>query len=260
MASPRRPGAAVPDACSLTCSSRWTSSRAARSTRRSSAPTATAPRPSGCSRRGDDHRRPARARRRGALRPRPHRPLGLPRRPRRRQARHARRRQALPVRARLLLRRAHAAGRDGRPGQRAGRRRHRGDDRLRGAPGRLFVGGHRAAARAPRGPRLRQRRVAPDIDDDGDSDVVAPTTAGALGPDVRPLAPERADRLRLRRGGLVGHPARAPGDQGRRRARRVRHPLRARRRRDARPLPHRRRAPGGGHGAPERRSRPSPRA
>ena len=99
--------------------------------------------------------------------------------------------------------------------------------------------------------------VAPDLEDDDDSDIVKnEQNTGALGPDVRPLPPERADRLRRRRGGRVGHPARAPGDQGRRRARRVRHPLRARRRRDADPLPHRRRPPGGRHGAATAPSRP----
>ena len=54
-----------------------------------------------------------------------------------------------------------------------------------------------------------------------------------------------ADQLRRRRRGRVGHPARAPGDQGGRRARRLRHPLRAPGGGDAGPLPHRRRAPGG---------------
>ena len=66
-----------------------------------------------------------------------------------------RRYQAVPG---LLHRRPHAARRDGRPRQRARDRRHRGHDRLRGAPGGVVAGRRRAAARAPRGPGLRPRR------------------------------------------------------------------------------------------------------
>ena len=63
--------------------------------------------------------------------------------------------QAVPV---AFAGRPHAARRDGRPGERARGRRHRGDDRLRGAPrGRLAVG-HRVGARAHRRPELGKRR------------------------------------------------------------------------------------------------------
>ena len=105
-----------------------------------------------------DHRGRARARGRRALRPRPPRPAGLPRRPRRGQARHAGRDQALPGGAGLVRRRPHAARRDVRPGQRARGRRHRGDDGLRGAPGRRVADRHRLRARAHRRPELGQRQ------------------------------------------------------------------------------------------------------
>ena len=190
-------------------------------------------------------RRPPLARDRRALRPRPRRPQALPRRSRRRQARRPRRRPPLPGRAGLLRRRPHAAGGDGRPRQRPRDRRHRGHDGLRGPPGGLLAAGRRVAAGAPRGPGLRPRR--------GRARGARGRPRGRPAP-ARPSAPaapalrhprERADQLRRRRRGRVGHPARAPGDQGGRRARRLRHPLRAPGRRDAGPLPHRRRAPGG---------------
>ena len=203
---------------------------------------------------GDDHRGPARARGRRALRPRPPRPLRLPRRPRRGQARHPGRGQALP----------------GVPVSFAGDRTllvaMADPANVLAVDDIAVMTGYEvrpAVASAADIEQLLERledpdfgngAVAPDLEDDeGDSDVVKQRPAhGAVRPAVRPHA-ERADRLRRRRGGRVGHPARAPGDQGGRRARRLRHPLRARRRRDARPLPHRRRAPGGRHGAQQRR-------
>ena len=74
----------------------------------------------------------ARARARRALRPRPPRPRRLPGRHVGREPRQHRGRQALPGGARRLRRQAHAAGRDGRPVERARGRRHRDHDRLRG--------------------------------------------------------------------------------------------------------------------------------
>ncbi len=68
-----------------------------------------------------------------ALRPGPSRPRRLFGRHVRRQPRDHARGQALPGRARRVRRQAHAAGGDGRPRQRPGRRRHRDHDRLRGA-------------------------------------------------------------------------------------------------------------------------------
>ena len=180
----------------------------------------------------------------------------LPRRPRRRQARHARRRHAAtrpcPVSfvgdRTLLVAMADPAnvlavddiavmtGYEVRPAVASPR-------------------GHRAAARAPRGPRLRQRRGRARPRRRRGRRRRRPPPRPGRRPPARctTSATERADQLRRRRRGRVGHPARAPGDQGGRRARRLRHPLRARRRRDARPLPHRRRAPGGRDGPRERR-------
>ena len=169
----------------------------------------------------------ARARGRRALRPRPPRPAGLPRRPRRGQARHARRDQALPGRARLLRRRPHAARRDGRPGQRARRRRHRGHDRLRGAPRGRLAGRHRARARAASTTRTGGAATAPRPSsrpiDEADAGA-RPRAAGR--PALRPHAGSRSNFGASRRG-RVGHPARAAGDLGGRRPRRLRHPLRA---------------------------------
>ena len=111
------------------------------------------------------------------------------------------------------------------------------------------------AARAPRGPRLRQRRRRPRSRTTAryaEPHRPEPVRAGRA--DVR-LQGAGADQLRRLRRGLVGHPARAPGDQGGRRARLVRHPLRARRRGHARPLPDRRRAPGGRRHPRQRRAR-----
>ena len=120
-----------------------------------------------------DRRRPALARGRRALRARPSRPRVLPRRPRRRQARHARGGQALPGDPRLLRQRPHAAGRDGRPRERPRGGRHRGHDRLRGAPRRRLGGRHRdllerlndpsftGNGRRPRGARARPPRPTP---------------------------------------------------------------------------------------------------
>ena len=84
------------------------------------------------------------------------------------------------------------------------------------------------AARAPRGPRLRQRRrrAAELEDDDEADDAAAPPSRPSRGP-LYDMRENDADQLRRRRRGRVGHPARAPGDQGGRRARRLRHPLRA---------------------------------
>ena len=116
------------------------------------------------------------------------------------------------------------------------------------------------AARAPRGPELRRRRDRPEeLEDDPEADQAPAHAERARRAAVR-HARERADQLRRRRRGRVGHPARAPGDQGGRRARRLRHPLRAPGRRDAGPLPHRRRAPGGRDRARSAPSRPSSRA
>ena len=106
-------------------------------------------------------------------------------------------------------------------------------------------GRRRAAAGAPRGPGLRPRRGR--ARGRGRRRRLRARRARAVRarrPALRP-ARERPDQLRRRRRGRVGHPARAPGDQGGRRARRLRYPLRARRGGDAGPLPHRRRAPGG---------------
>ena len=81
-------------------------------------------------RRGRDHPGPARPRDRRAPRARPPRPHGLQRRHGRGQPRSspaaAKRYEAVAVRH---ARRAHAARRDGRPGERARRRRHRDADR-----------------------------------------------------------------------------------------------------------------------------------
>ena len=206
-----------------------------------------------------DHRRPARARGRRALRARPRRPQRLPRRPRRRQARHARGGPALPGRAGLVRRRAHAAGRHVRPGQRARAGRHRRHDRLRGAPRGRLGGRHRPAARAPRGPGLRQRRLGPARGRRRDRRAAPAGTVRAGRADVR-LQGAGPDQLRRLGRGLLGHPARAPGHQGGRRARLLRHPLRARRRGHARPLPDRRRAHRGGRHPRQRRARPSSRA
>ena len=180
----------------------------------------------------------------------------LPRRPRRRQARRPGRRAPLPGRARLLRRRPHAARRHGRPRQRARHRRHRGHDRLRGpARGRLAgatSSGCSSASRTPTSATARSpptRRTSPTSRRRRRAPARAARRAA-----LRP-ARERADQLRRRRRGRDGHPARAPGDQGGRRARRLRHPLRARGRGDADPLPHRRRAPGGRDRAVERRPR-----
>ena len=82
----------------------------------------------------------------------------LPRRPRRGQARHPGGDQALPGGAGRVRRRPHAARRDGRPGQRARGRRHRGDDRLRGPPGGRLADRHRLRARAHRRSQLGRRR------------------------------------------------------------------------------------------------------
>ena len=191
-------------------------------------------------RRRHPDRRPALTRDRRALRARSRRSQALPRRPRRRQARRARRGPPLPGGPGLLRRRPHAARGDGRPGQRARDRRHRGHDRLRGPPGGLVAArtssGCSSASRIPTSAtarsRPRSRRIAPP---EG-----SPPAAAALR-----HARERADQLRRRRRGRVGHPARAPGDQGGRRARRLRRPLRAGRGGHAGPLPDRRRAPGG---------------
>ncbi len=93
------------------------------------------------------------------------------------------------------------------------------------------------------------------IEDDGEEiEPHRPPPVRARRPDVRPARPG-ADQLRRLRRGLVGHPARAPGDQGGRRARLLRHPLRARRRGHARPLPDRRRALRGRPDPGQRRAR-----
>ena len=109
-------------------------------------------------------------------------------------------------------------------------------------------------------PNFGHGAVAPDEDEEGaEARSGAPDTAPVLRPAVR-LPRERPDQLRRRRRRRLGHPARAPGDQGGRRARRLGHPLRAGRGRDARALPHRRRAPGSRHGAQLPRSPRSSRA
>ena len=174
-------------------------------------------------------------------------------------------RQALPGRAGVVRLRTHAARRDGGSRQRARGRRHRGHDRLRGAPGGRLRRGHRVAARAPGGPRVRRRAARPRRGR-GRPRPVGGRAAAEHRPALRHARPGRADRLRLRRRGRVGHPARAPHHQGGGRPRRLRHPLRAAGRRHARPLPHRRRAarrgdhPGelraGGHLAREDHLRP----
>ena len=159
-ASPRRRGVAAPAACSRTSSSTSASSTRGRWTTRSRRATGTAPRPSALLvADGRDHRRPARARGRGALRPRPRRPRHLPRRPRRRQARHPRRGQALPGRARS---RSPATARCWSPWSTPPTCSPIDDIAVMTGyevrPAVASLAGHRAAARAPRGPRLRQRR------------------------------------------------------------------------------------------------------
>ena len=168
-------------------------------------PAAARPRASSSSRRAERGRAGAGGRR--ALRPRPPRPHRLPGRPGRGQARHPGGGQALPGRARAVRRRPRAARRDGRPGQRARGRRHRGDDRLRGAPGGRLARGHQRARRAPRRawttsssrPASRRRRRA------------APRSSSCAS------SAEDAPVIKLVNG---DH---RPG----RRARRLRHPLRA---------------------------------
>ena len=229
-ASPRRRGAAAPAACSRTSSSTSASSTAGRWTTRSTrAHARTARRPSACCvTRRHAHRRPARARGRRALRPRPRRPRALPRRPRRRQARRARRRQALPGRAGLLRRRPHAAGRHGRPRQRARDRRHRGHDRLRGAPrgrvARPTSSGCSSASRTPTSATARSRSTTRRTARSPSRRRPGRRRAGA---DVRHPRENAPINFGAARRGRVGHPARAPRDQGGRRARRLRHPLRA---------------------------------
>ena len=73
---------------------------------------------------GRDHRRPALARGRRALRPRPHRPLRLPGRHGGGEPDLGQHRAPLPGAAGRLRRQADAAGRDGRPDQRPRGRRH----------------------------------------------------------------------------------------------------------------------------------------
>ena len=95
-----------------------------------------------------------------------------------------------------------------------------------------------------------------DDDDDPEAEAATPSpqSNAPAGADVRPARPD-ADQLRGVGRGRVGHPARAPRDQGGRRARLVGHPLRARRRGHARALPDRRRAPRGRHDPRQRRAR-----
>ena len=175
---------------------------------------------------GGDQPRPALARDRRALRPRPRRPDRVPGRHGRGQPAHGRRRAALPGHSRRLRGRRDPAGRDGRPGQRARARRHPDDHRPE-LPGRgRRRGRHRGAdhpsehARACRLGGGRRR--------------------GGRG---RRRRDHRAARVRRRRPGDQARPlgARAGGHRGR-----LRHPLRARRGRHARPLPGRRRPPRGG--------------
>ena len=91
--------------------------------------------------------------------------------------------------------------------------------------------GRRQRRRAARSTRSRRRR--------------AEAPPGRPGGPLYDLTP--ADRQLRRVGrGRLGHPARAARDLRGRRARLLRHPLRAARGGDAGPLPHRRRPPGGG--------------
>ena len=166
--------------------------------------------------------------------------------------------QAVPV---VVRRRPHAAGRDGRPRERARGRRHRGHDRLRGAPGgrlaRRTSSGCSSASRTPSTPRCCSTSTTRRT-----SRSRTPPRPGQTPTPARctTSASRTADRLRLGGRGRVGHPARAPDHHRGGRARRLRHPLRAAGRRHARPLPHRRRAARRGDRSPRPRSRRSPRA
>ena len=163
---------------------------------------------------------------------------------------------ALPGRAGLVPRRADAAGRDGRSRERARAGRHRGHDRLRDPPG----GGvaDRTSTPCSSGSRTPTSATAPPR-----RSRTRTTRGGRRGrrSHRRPAGPmyDLRDQTPINFGavgrGRVGHPARAPGHQGGRRTRLLRHPLRARRRGDARPLPHRRRAAGGRRDPGQRRAR-----
>ena len=157
-----------------------------------------------------DHARTARPRHRRAPRPRPRRPDAVPgRHGRREPARH--RRQALRGRPGRLRRRAHAARRDGRPGERPRDRRHRDHDGPRGPRRRRQPRGHRRPHQPHHPPRRRRRPTSVDEDlDDG------------------PGRGRRPPRVRRR---PAGHQARQPGHRPGRRAGRLGRPPRARGRR-----------------------------
>ena len=138
----------------------------------------------------------------------------------------AKRYQAVPVGVR---RQAHAAGGDGRPVQRAGGRRHRDHDRLRGPRRGRAAGGHRRPDLAAGPAGRRRRRAAEAVEEEG----------GAR----RGRRPARDLRRR------AGRQARQPDRRAGGRAGRLRHPPRARRERAAGPLPRRRR-PAGRHHRP----------
>ena len=156
--------------------------------------------------RGRDHARAAVARRRRALRPRSPRS-------RRVQGRHGRGQPAVGVGGKALLggagrlrRRAHGDGRDVRPRERAGGRRHRADDAHGRQAGGRVGRGHRGVDLADE--PLRGRRPG----------------GGRRG--RRGLSGRDRRSARFRRG-RAGDQARALDHRAGRRARRLGHPLRA---------------------------------